>query len=311
MKQQRTTPAGRLGKAQRSLRLEPLEGRLLLHGNGVDPHEPVQTELLQSVRSFLSSVAGGLAGSPSLVESAPDGCGLTAVDQGLMAVDQGPSVADRGWLAGGGQPWSAATGDLELGGITCCCPACLAVADLDAPENATALADAGPAGATVPLSSLPILNSLAGAAVSLYLNFVGRFDAFWGTYTNVTTPAFDQDGDASSFSSALNWTPSRPSGRSWPKTMHPSTSTSPPSLPPRWPTALPFQSPSAATVPGPAGPTAASPTPTALPASCPTSDSSSPPTSATTPRASATPSRTKPAILLDSFIKASTTPAAT
>jgi hypothetical protein len=57
------------------------------------------------------------------------------------------------------------------------------------------------AGASVPLSSITILNSLPGAVASLYLSFVGRFDAFWGSYSNITTPAFDQDGDPTSFSS--------------------------------------------------------------------------------------------------------------
>jgi hypothetical protein len=54
--------------------------------------------------------------------------------------------------------------------------------------------------ATYALTSVPILNSLAGAAVSLYLNFVGRFDATWGGYQNITTPPFDQDGDTTTFS---------------------------------------------------------------------------------------------------------------
>jgi uncharacterized delta-60 repeat protein len=54
--------------------------------------------------------------------------------------------------------------------------------------------------ATNPLTSIPILNSLPGAAASLYLDFNGHFDATWGSYRNVTTPVFDQDGDATTFS---------------------------------------------------------------------------------------------------------------
>ena len=54
--------------------------------------------------------------------------------------------------------------------------------------------------ATHDLTSVPILNSLAGAAVSVYLDFVGHFDATWGGYQNITTPVFDQDGDATTFS---------------------------------------------------------------------------------------------------------------
>ena len=54
--------------------------------------------------------------------------------------------------------------------------------------------------ATYALSSVPVLNSLAGAAVSVYLDFVGHFDATWGGYQNITTPVYDQDGDPTSFS---------------------------------------------------------------------------------------------------------------
>lgn len=50
-----------------------------------------------------------------------------------------------------------------------------------------------------PLSAIPVLNSLVGAAVSLYLDFNGHFDATWGSYSNITTPAFDQDGDPTTF----------------------------------------------------------------------------------------------------------------
>ncbi len=54
--------------------------------------------------------------------------------------------------------------------------------------------------ASSPLTSIPILNSLAGAAVSVYLDFNGHFESSWGSYSNITQPAFDQDGDASTFS---------------------------------------------------------------------------------------------------------------
>src|SRR5262249_38959576 len=54
--------------------------------------------------------------------------------------------------------------------------------------------------ATYPLTSLPALNSLPGAPVSLYLNFVGDFIPEWNSFTNISTPAFDQDGDATTFS---------------------------------------------------------------------------------------------------------------
>lgn len=50
------------------------------------------------------------------------------------------------------------------------------------------------------LTSIPALNSLLGAAVSLYLDFDGFFEAVWGGYSNITTPVFDQDGDDTTFS---------------------------------------------------------------------------------------------------------------
>lgn len=56
--------------------------------------------------------------------------------------------------------------------------------------------------ASSPLTSIPVLNSLPGAAVSLYLDFDGHFESSWGSYRNITQPAFDQDGDATTFSDA-------------------------------------------------------------------------------------------------------------
>ncbi len=54
--------------------------------------------------------------------------------------------------------------------------------------------------ASSPLTSVPVLNSLQGAVVSLYLDFDGHFESSWGSYSNITQPAFDQDGDATTFS---------------------------------------------------------------------------------------------------------------
>lgn len=53
-----------------------------------------------------------------------------------------------------------------------------------------------------PLGSLAALNSLPGAAVSVYLDFDGHYEAAWGAYSGLSTPAFDQDHDPSSFSDA-------------------------------------------------------------------------------------------------------------
>src|SRR6476646_2588993 len=69
-------------------------------------------------------------------------------------------------------------------------------------DVAAATSPSGLAAATYALSSVPVLNSLAGAAATIYLDFIGHFDASWGTYSNITTPVFDQDGDATTFSDA-------------------------------------------------------------------------------------------------------------
>lgn len=47
---------------------------------------------------------------------------------------------------------------------------------------------------------VPALNSLPGASKTLYLDFDGHFEATWGAYTNVTSPAFDRDGNPTSLS---------------------------------------------------------------------------------------------------------------
>src|SRR5262249_6432351 len=50
------------------------------------------------------------------------------------------------------------------------------------------------------LSSIPALSSLPGAKASIYLDFVGDYVSSWGSYSNITTPAFDQDGNPTTFS---------------------------------------------------------------------------------------------------------------
>jgi Fibronectin type III domain len=57
-----------------------------------------------------------------------------------------------------------------------------------------------PTGGLHPLSAVPALSSLPGAPASLYLNFVGDSTPSYGTYSNIITPAFDQDGDPTTFS---------------------------------------------------------------------------------------------------------------
>jgi hypothetical protein len=49
--------------------------------------------------------------------------------------------------------------------------------------------------------SVPQLSSRPGAAATLYLDFNGHAESRWGGYSNVVTPAYDTDGNRSSFSS--------------------------------------------------------------------------------------------------------------
>lgn len=67
-------------------------------------------------------------------------------------------------------------------------------------SGASVLSAPSLSGASYTTSAIPALNSLAGAAATLFLDFDGHYDAWWGGYSNVHTPAFDQDGDASTFS---------------------------------------------------------------------------------------------------------------
>ncbi len=46
---------------------------------------------------------------------------------------------------------------------------------------------------------LPLLSSDPGARASLYLNFMGDYEATWGAYSNVTTPQFHLDGTGPGF----------------------------------------------------------------------------------------------------------------
>jgi hypothetical protein len=52
------------------------------------------------------------------------------------------------------------------------------------------------------LAALPVLNSHLGAPATVYLNFLGDFTPAWGRHANITTPVFDLDGDATTFSSS-------------------------------------------------------------------------------------------------------------
>jgi hypothetical protein len=59
-----------------------------------------------------------------------------------------------------------------------------------------------PAASTVPLSSVPALSSRPAATAKLYLDFTGDTTNIWGSYRPGTTPAYDTDGDPTTFSDA-------------------------------------------------------------------------------------------------------------
>ncbi len=50
------------------------------------------------------------------------------------------------------------------------------------------------------LTEIPLLHSNSGASAKLYLDFVGAASTSWGGRSVPATPAYDQDGDASTFS---------------------------------------------------------------------------------------------------------------
>lgn len=57
------------------------------------------------------------------------------------------------------------------------------------------------ASVTYPLSDCPQLSSNPGAPATIYLDFTGDTTSAWGTYAPGTTPAYDTDGDPTTFSS--------------------------------------------------------------------------------------------------------------
>jgi hypothetical protein len=60
--------------------------------------------------------------------------------------------------------------------------------------TSTAAASSAPA--------VPAYSSLPGAKATLYLDFAGDFTANWGSYSNITTPVYDTDGDPTTFSAS-------------------------------------------------------------------------------------------------------------
>lgn len=74
-----------------------------------------------------------------------------------------------------------------------------------APEDSRISQQVIEIGPLAALTDIPLLHSNSGATVKLYLDFNGHFESNWGGYSNITTPVFDRDGDATTFSqSELN-----------------------------------------------------------------------------------------------------------
>lgn len=57
-----------------------------------------------------------------------------------------------------------------------------------------------PPSVVMPLGSAPQLSSRPGAAVKVYLDFVGAAPTTWGSYSVPSTPAYDTDNDATTLS---------------------------------------------------------------------------------------------------------------
>ncbi|HPM82286.1 MAG TPA: fibronectin type III domain-containing protein [Candidatus Anammoximicrobium sp.] len=62
------------------------------------------------------------------------------------------------------------------------------------------LAEVSLSEASYPLSSVPLLSSDPAAAAKVFLDFDGAPAQVWGSYQAAETPAFDQDGDPTTFS---------------------------------------------------------------------------------------------------------------
>src|SRR5262249_12911273 len=67
------------------------------------------------------------------------------------------------------------------------------------PGNGTGGGGGSSSGPTFGPNAVPQLSSLPGAKCSIYLNFTGDFTAHWGSYSNINTPAYDIDGDPTTF----------------------------------------------------------------------------------------------------------------
>jgi hypothetical protein len=86
---------------------------------------------------------------------------------------------------------------LSTHGGACHCPVCTGIG-LDEIPVVSAAATLSPT--TSSLSGLPSLSSNPSATKKLYLDFNGHVQSSWGSFSNVITPPFDQNGSPSSLS---------------------------------------------------------------------------------------------------------------
>ncbi|MEZ0267303.1 MAG: fibronectin type III domain-containing protein [Phycisphaerae bacterium] len=73
---------------------------------------------------------------------------------------------------------------------------------LEAATTATTTTVTAKPAAVFPLTAIPALSSRPGATAKLYLDFNGDYTSAWGSYRPGTTPAYDIDGNATTFSDA-------------------------------------------------------------------------------------------------------------
>ena len=116
----------------------------------------------------------------------------------LLRIGHGPERLEARLLLTANHPEDSALWPLSH--QVCGCPVCSGLG-LDTPAPAAEVGS-GPAGAASPLSSLPLLSSLPSARAKLYLDFDGHYQATWGAWSNALTPAYDLDGDPTTFSAS-------------------------------------------------------------------------------------------------------------
>ena len=112
----------------------------------------------------------------------------------LFSISQGGNQGLEGLISHGG---------------ACACPVCAGWGDNVPAELAgdnyyilapPAEADTTPGEPVYSLANLPQLHSLPGSQYTLHLDFDGHVEPIWGSYSNAVTPAFDRDGDPTTFS---------------------------------------------------------------------------------------------------------------